>query len=116
MRKIISFICCHHICISRYHPVGFSDWVTKENRPIVVHGIGKKSGKLIKGATELFCEGTPRHVMIVQCHATSHTLTFHILLVFRVVLCLVVFVFFWFLCGDGCRYLCFISPLSFTVI
>eukprot|EP00729_Bicosta_minor_P006078 gene6078-6034_t len=41
-----------------YHPVGFSDWVTKENRPIVVHGIGKKSGKLIKGATELFCEGT----------------------------------------------------------
>ena len=41
-------------------PRGFSDWVTKENRGIVVHGIGKKSGKLIKDATELFCEGTKK--------------------------------------------------------
>lgn len=36
---------------------GFTEWVTKENRPIIVHGIGKKSGKLINGATELFCVG-----------------------------------------------------------
>jgi len=43
-----------------HHPIGFTDWVLKENRPIVVHGIGKKSGKLIMGSSEIFCEGTRR--------------------------------------------------------
>eukprot|EP00040_Diaphanoeca_grandis_P014764 m.75000 g.75000 ORF g.75000 m.75000 type:complete len:592 (-) comp24724_c0_seq3:94-1869(-) len=36
---------------------GFTDWVTKENRAIIVHGIGKKAGKLINGATELHVIG-----------------------------------------------------------
>eukprot|EP00039_Didymoeca_costata_P012567 m.181663 g.181663 ORF g.181663 m.181663 type:complete len:562 (-) comp15515_c0_seq14:2131-3816(-) len=41
---------------------GFTDWVTKENRAIITHGIGKKSGKLIKGATDIMCEGNRKCV------------------------------------------------------
>eukprot|EP00041_Stephanoeca_diplocostata_P008622 m.127470 g.127470 ORF g.127470 m.127470 type:complete len:588 (+) comp17411_c0_seq10:276-2039(+) len=40
-----------------FSPRGFTDWVTKENRPIIVHGIGKKPGKLINGAMEVHCVG-----------------------------------------------------------
>eukprot|EP00039_Didymoeca_costata_P016090 m.281996 g.281996 ORF g.281996 m.281996 type:complete len:311 (+) comp16336_c0_seq24:57-989(+) len=39
-----------------------TDWIKKENRGIIVHGIGKKSGKLIKGAQAIFCVGNRRCV------------------------------------------------------
>lgn len=45
-----------------YQTHGFTEWVTKENRPIIVHGIGKKAGKLIKDATEIFAVGIRRCV------------------------------------------------------
>lgn len=54
----------HPICryLYPFQTHGFTDWVTKENRPIIVHGIGKKAGKLINGATELFAVGLRRCV------------------------------------------------------
>lgn len=38
----------------------YTDWIKKENRPIIVHGIGKKSGKLIRGAMAIKCIGCKR--------------------------------------------------------
>lgn len=43
-----------------YNARGFTDWVSKENRAIIVHGIGKKPGKLVVGAIEIFNQGSKR--------------------------------------------------------